>query len=221
MERRRAGIKFWVEIAVAAGVAINIALTLGILIVGGRQVTASQNQLEIMRDSERKQLKAYVGLTQHGIQNFGTPTQTLKISRKNYGLTPAIDLFMTPPNIAVVQIDRLTQFAPTLCTPAPTVVNSFTLFPQQESNFEMRGHNITLEQVDLVKKGTTFVIMYWGALFYKDVFGNRHCSRYCWTFKGADMSEAAADTCFQHNDFHDLTEEEERAKQATEKAASK
>jgi hypothetical protein len=92
---RRERIKFRIEIGVAIGVALNIALTGGLLVAGaiqarysGQQVKTSQDQLAVMQDTEKRQLRAYVGiLPVTGIQNFGNhDTQEVVISRKNYGL---------------------------------------------------------------------------------------------------------------------------------------
>jgi hypothetical protein len=206
-KRRRERVKFRIEIGVAIGVALNIALTIGLLVAGirqaiysGQQVQASQDQLTVARDTETRQLKAYVGVSQHGVENFGQINQVLKVRRKNYGVTPANDLFMGPPNVAVIQMG--TSFSPVFCFPAPKVVNTFTLFPSQESNFEIRGNPINKEQADLVTRGTQWALMYWGALYYKDVFGAERCTRYCFAFKGADLSESTAELCFQHNDSY-------------------
>ncbi|MBR1121385.1 hypothetical protein JQ628_07645 [Bradyrhizobium lablabi] len=205
---RRNGTRFRIEVFLAIGVAINIALTIGLLIAGvfqtkhaGDQAKTGQEQLAVARDTETRQLKAYVGVVQQGLENFGTPQQALKITRKNFGLTPAVDLFMAPPAIAV--LNRGQQFGPVHCTPAPAVVNTFTLFPQQESNFTIKGFaGVSQEQVDLVKKGGDYVLVYWGALHYKDVFGAQRCTRYCWSFSGANMDAANAELCFQHNDSY-------------------
>ena len=204
---RRERIKFRIEIGLAIGVAANIALTVGLLIAGavqadysGQQVKASQAQLDVMRDTETRQLRAYVGITQRGIENFGEDNQVLRTLRKNYGQTPAIDLFMSFPNIAMAQAN--TQFNPALCYPAPQAQNTFALFPGQELSYKVQGKTLPPDQIDLIRKNPNFVMLFWGVLHYKDVFGIQHCTRYCWAFKGSDMTESANDICLQHNDSY-------------------
>jgi hypothetical protein len=64
------------------------------------------------------------------------------------------------------------------------------------------GNALPPDQIDLVRKNASYVMIYWGALYYKDVFGNDRRTRYCWSFKGPDMTESANDLCLQHNDSY-------------------
>lgn len=168
-----------------------------------QQWEVANDLLTTTRDTEVRQLRAYVGIAQRGIENFGEPNQTIKLSRKNYGVTPAIDLGMSSPNIAVVSSAPGAQFSPILCSPVPErPPNTFALFPGQEALYEIRGPLLTNDQVAAVRKGTDFVLLLWGALYYKDTFGNSRCTRYCFSFKGQDMAESDADICLQHNDSY-------------------
>jgi len=201
--------KFRLEIAAAVGIAAYTLLTAGLLIAGavqtghsGQQVKTSQDQLGVMQDQEHRQLRAYVGISPKGIENFGHSDQVLHTMRKNHGATPANDLFMDQPNIRVVPIKNL-QFAPAVCWPAPPrPVNTLTLFPSQELRFDFRAQTLTTKETELVGDGTEYQLLYWGTLHYKDVFGEMHCTRYCWAFKGAKMTENDSDYCLQHNDAY-------------------
>jgi hypothetical protein len=167
-----------------------------------RSADAAQAQVATARDTEQRQLMAYVGVAQHGIENFGKPNQVIKVSRKNYGVTPAIDLIMSPP-AAVIAEKGKGYFLPITCNPAPALQNSFALFPTQEAPFEYRGlaPGVSKEQIDQVRSGSHQII-YFGAAFYKDIFGNQHCTRFCWGFGGQSMAENDVELCAQHNDTH-------------------
>jgi hypothetical protein len=204
--------KFRLEIALGIGVALNILLTVGILIssifqtrYNGDQVTASQGQLQVMGEQEKLQLRAYVGVTEHGIENFGESNQVLRATIKNYGSTPATDVFAGPIRADVLPVNS--PFGPTLCIPAPAVANTTWIYPTEEFPLEYRGPNLTStgkpiskQQIDLVRDGSEYRMLYWGVVYYKDVFGGQRCARYCWQFGGQDMSANRAGMCLQHND---------------------
>jgi hypothetical protein len=192
----------WVlEIGIALMVLGTLAATSVAAYWTSWQWSAANDQLGVARDTERQQLRAYVGITQHGIENFGTPTQVLKVTRKNYGVTPAYDLFMDQPNFGVTQANG--NFIAAACWPAPPApVNTLTIFPQQELRFEIRGSPLSKQQIDMIRNGTEYVMIYWGTLHYKDAFGAPRCTRYCWQFKGESMAENDNEFCLQHNDAY-------------------
>jgi hypothetical protein len=156
---------------------------------------------------------AYVGIKPNGIDNFGEDSQVIKTTRKNYGLTPAIDVFMPPIKAKVFEVDKKgiainlseSQFDPAPCM-LGTPPNTFALFPAEESLDDLRGITIlennqamTKEQIDQVRNGS-HAMMVWGTVNFKDIFGTPHCTRYCWMFRGLSMGKQDAAACFQHND---------------------
>jgi hypothetical protein len=162
-----------------------------------------KNTLNVQKESSETQLRAYVGIRPLGIDNFGEPNQVLHTMRKNYGSTPASDLFVDLPKIAVIA--RNSQFDAALCEPSPAApVNTVSLFPQQELRFDivLPGNLLTKEQIASVRDGTQFQLQFWGTLHYRDAFGKRRCTRYCWGFRGPKMTENDSDYCAQHNDAY-------------------
>lgn len=161
-----------------------------------------KDTLLAQKDTNERQLRAYVGIRPLGMENFGETNQVLRTMRKNYGATPASDLFVDAPHIAI--IPRNGQFAPAFCDPIPPgLANSVSLFPQQELRFDIQGQfPFTKEQIASVRDGTKFQMQFWGTLHYKDVFGKRRCTRYCWGFHGPNMAENDSDYCAQHNDAY-------------------
>ena len=79
---------------------------------------------------------------------------------------------MDQPNIQVVPL-KGAAFTPALCWPAPpSYSNTLTLFPSQELRFEIHAQTLSNEQIQLVRDGSEYQLMYWGTLHYKDVFGD-------------------------------------------------
>src|SRR5580704_9537714 len=74
----------WIRKGVKVAAAYT-AITFVIMVWGGWQIIIS-------RDTEHRQLRAYVGVQPGDIENFGTQSQKIKIVRKNYGTTPAYDV---------------------------------------------------------------------------------------------------------------------------------
>jgi hypothetical protein len=118
-------------------------------------------------------------------------------------VTPAIDILMLPPQVRVEPADQNMTFPLVFCNPAPVLQNTFALFPTQASKFEFRGGIPQLKKDDIehIRAGTK-KITFWGVIFFKDIFGTQHCTRYCWIFKGQSMGGKDADLCLQHNDTH-------------------
>lgn len=160
----------------------------------------TKKQWETADDQEKRALRAYVGIAQHGIENFGLPNQVLKTTRENYGQTPARDLIMDFAHFDVVPLNA--QFAPVFCAPVPSRSNTVSLFPTQETPFLIRGNPLSKQQADLVRDGTQYMMIYWGAIHYRDAFGVDRCTRYCFSFKGPSMTENDAELCLQHNDSY-------------------
>jgi hypothetical protein len=161
-----------------------------------------KDTLLAQKDTNERQLRAYVGIRPLGIDNFGEANQVLHTVRKNYGTTPASDLFMDQPNIAI--LPRNGQFNPAICEPVPTrIVNTLALFPGQELRFEMKTNlNMTKEQIASVRNGSQYQLQFWGTIHYKDIFGKQRCTRYCWGFYGPSMAENDSEYCLQHNDAY-------------------
>jgi hypothetical protein len=187
--------KHWLEYAIFFFV---------VLTAGGTMAAAyyTRQQYIVADDAEKRQLRAYVGILQHGMDHFGDQNQVIKTSTKNYGLTPARDLYIDPQqqHWDVVRLNA-PVFSPAMVNP-PNVKNTFTLFPSQESHYYFHGNALSRQQIDLVRDGTEYELLVWGIVYYKDVFDVSHSTRYCWSFRGSSMTEADVEICLQHNDAY-------------------
>ena len=79
-----------------------------------------------------------------------------------------------------------------------------TLYPNYgASSFAPRQHIAERENrliLDGLKQGAGYQLVYAGIIFYKDAFGDRHYTRYCWMFTGESMAAKDAEACLGHND---------------------
>jgi hypothetical protein len=196
-DTRRERKRFRLEIALACGVALNIALTIGLLIAGILQ-------LMTMQDTERRQLRAYVGVSAGDVEDFGVPDkQRIHFVRKNYGQTPAYNVgfstigsFVVTPANAAFDINT-----PTVDCVKPGVPGLITMFPTVElpMTLNTQGSIISDKDRDNVKAGAASFV-YFGSVCYHDAFGIPHYTHYCFMHKGTGMAAKDADGCLKYND---------------------
>jgi hypothetical protein len=199
--------KFRLEIAAVIGVGFYTLLTGGLLIVGAlqtgagwQQIDASHDQLKTMQDTERRQLRAYVGIVPGDVDNFGDQEkQTFTFIRKNYGMTPAYNLNWTFAGQKVIKRGEP--------IPVPNVghvdsQNLFTIFPTMELPFHISKTPIPKDQLTAVRQSTdgNIQFVYYGTITYDDAFGLPHYTKYCWMFTGENMTGKDAEACVGNND---------------------
>ena len=150
-------------------------------------------------DTEKRQLRAYLGIIPGGVDNFGDPTtQTFNYIVKNYGQTPAYDVFDFPSVPYMIQVN-----GPVIASPTERpkdVIATFTIFPGREHPKRGIGTTIQKRENDLIASGTGYQLVYSGVIFYKDALGTDHYTRYCFMYKGGSMTSHETDTCYAHND---------------------
>lgn len=216
-ERTRFRLEKWL----AGGVALNVFLTIGLLIAGviqtyygGQQVRASQDQLRVMGDTERRQLRAYVGMAPGDVEDFGVEgKQRIRFVRKNYGSTPAYNVGYSKIGLGIIHPGQSIDTGQEGCA-QPLINRQLTLFPTVELPWTVvigKNENVkpgsaevltgvfSREQIQLVKSGD-MQFVYWGTVCYHDAFGAPHFTNYCWIYKGQSMTTKDADACLQHND---------------------
>jgi hypothetical protein len=169
-----------------------------------RQAQAAEAQIKIAEDSERRRLRAYVGLSGAGSAaasllppNVGT----IRVGVRNYGQTPAlraqiesrIDMreFPSPPK---------SDFS------VPVVVgkaNPITIFPgdNDSTNITFRlKRPMTSDEIAKIADGTRWRIYAWGTIYYFDVFGAQHYTNFCMTYFKPEGNTASSEPCEEHND---------------------
>jgi len=193
--------RHWLDhatVVAAAAAALAAAAAAG---AGAWQASIANQQLAVSKDSEQKQLRAYVGITPQGIENFGTPDQVLTATRKNYGATPAYDMFISPGDVHIQMLHQNDPIPSIVgINYPPPGIGAFTLFPGMEIPYYFRANSLSPKQDALVEEGNEFKIVYYGILYYRDTFSDPHYTRFCWMYKGKEMTAKDTDVCFGHND---------------------
>jgi hypothetical protein len=184
--------KFRIEIATALGVGIYTLITAGLFI-------AALYQIAIMQDTERRQLRAYVGVAPGDIEDFGGPNQRLRVVRKNSGLTPAYNIGFSAAGFGTIKPGESINTGPEGCA-AYHPVKLATMFPGLELPLTIIiTDKYSPEEIQLVKSGNRQFV-YFGNICYHDAFGAVHFTNYCWMYKGTSMTAKDADACLGHND---------------------
>jgi hypothetical protein len=200
----RERIQFRMEVGLALGVGLNIALTVGLLIAGILQARYSGDQLTTMQDTERRQLRAYIGIAPGDVEDFGVSgKQRVHLTRKNYGSTPAYDVGFSAVGTQIIKIGGTINVAPNLCAQPnvfPGIAGLVTIFPSQEMPLNIILSDMApAQESELVRSGESQFV-YFGDVCYHDAFGAPHYTNYCYMYKGTDMTAKTADGCLQHND---------------------
>lgn len=172
-------------------VALYTVITMGLAIVGAFQ-------LGVSRDTERRQLRAYIGIVPGQVEGI-SDAPIGNFIQKNYGLTPAY----------LVGIDRIegrilknkTIFAlpmPGCARPRERGLTSTS--PTMELPLKIKIPNITQEQIDNVVYGSDYMFLFDGEICYFDAFGFTHFTHFCWKYHDSSMNAKDADACMEYND---------------------
>jgi hypothetical protein len=212
---RRERIQFRIEVAVAIGVAFNIALTGGLLIAGalqasysGSQVKASFDQIAIMEDTEHRQLRAYVGVvippegpalypvTPQSIPNF-------RFTARNYGQTPAYKVaHESGMSIRAYPLPRDNKYTiddiPLLTVPNPITIFPGAIDPLGITLLSKRA--LTEQEIGLFQAGNTARLYVWGTINYVDAFTNPHYTNFCFGFFNPTAKNIQYEPCNEHTD---------------------
>jgi hypothetical protein len=193
------------EIAIALMVAGTLAATAVAAYWTSWQWSVANDQLDVMRDQERRQLRAYVGASPGNVDNFGDVTkQNISFVRKNYGATPAYNVGFSQVSMGIFSTNMQIDFGPGVCG-TPNTAGLVTMFPTVEMPFTIKldpknkGQIFPQDQIDKVKTGD-LIFIYWGTICYHDAFNVSHYTNYCWMHKGLSMAVKDAEGCLQHND---------------------
>jgi hypothetical protein len=162
--------------------------------------SATAYQGWISRDTEHRQLRAYVGLVPGDVENFGDlAKQRFTFVRKNYGLTPAYDLVVSQFGESVIVYGQpIPVISP---NPPPDILRgNVTLFPSGELPMHLIGVGISKDMIDKFMSDDNFRFVYTGTVKYRDAFDNTHFTNFCWMYKRNAMTAKDVDWCQGYND---------------------
>ena len=180
--------------------AIAISAVVGALIL----VAIGMIQACVTRDTERRQLRAYIAvdIPDHALSPpINQPTLHLNI--RNTGQTPALRVeHVTGIDIRPYPLPRDNDFS---IGPVTTLPEPVTVFPGNLAVFgisEIPKRPFTPAQSTEVQIGNTKRLYIWGTVNYSDVFENSHYTNFCFSIDG--IAQLATpyhfEACDQHND---------------------
>jgi hypothetical protein len=189
----------WVEVATLTVLAMTLMAAAFAAYEGSVLSGATNNLVKTQTINAHRQLRAYVGVSPGGIENFGdSQLQKFTLIRKNYGTTPAYNVFVKESLVTVIHAgDKIPEQENT----PSSLPGLLSLFPGISLPLTINGAaGLSKEQADSVREGKDVLFVYAGIVTYYDAFGEEHYTRYCWSFKGPSMTESDAEWCPGHND---------------------
>jgi hypothetical protein len=169
-------------------------------VITGLMWQTSQDQLVVIRDQERKQLRAYLTITGSTVVQFEIG-KAIRFQNTfyNFGQTPAYH----------VTILGRSEFQNTTSTPVfdvhiadystVKVENEIVAYPGKHAPAFQRGPDLTQENQANFQNQIQ-VLVYYGTLFYEDAFGDPHISNFCWVFGPQEIAGGVAVECKNHHE---------------------
>jgi hypothetical protein len=154
-----------------------------------RQAEAIEKTNELAADASRNQLRAYVSLLAISTQNAFDRNMSSSFSYKNVGQTPAIGLRTLSDAKIVTSVSDV--------KPPRTYSNSYggeniptnVLGSGIDASDAINRELPAFKDVELSEFRTGLKIyVVWGVIYYSDVFGKDHYTRFCRYFKNGELN---------------------------------
>ncbi len=171
-----------------------------------RGADAASSQSATAQDTEKRQLRAYVGLIpppDNQVSNNFTPPATplIRLTPKNFGVTPAYEaIHKTGMQVGYYPLAKNFEYPiQELATPP----NPITIYP---GAFDLAGIQVeslralTQDEIASIQDGKTKRLYVWGTLTYKDVFREPHYTNFCLGFYNLTPTQVQREPCNEHND---------------------
>lgn len=166
----------------------NFRIDILALVIASIAAVSSAWQGFVARDTEEKQLRAYVSARANHIYAFSDKIPVeIKVALQNHGDTPANDIKVTA-NIAVLPFPIKEGFS--FPTETNTARSVSTLHPDQV--IEARPNRVlTTEQIATVVANKDARVYVYGTVFYKTIFDSVSYkqTRFCYSVWGKDLSK--------------------------------
>jgi hypothetical protein len=203
---RREYWKFVLEICVAVGVGVYTVITGGLLIASwyqlrasADQIRASQDQLATMKDTEIRQLRAYLHVSRASVTYVEVVNGPLKVAvtptYKIFGQTPAGGVIPRW-NLDVQPFPMNDKFPFNMGTfPAPTTTIDA---PGEERITDTKELLLSADDIAKINAGTHRLYIY-GTILYVDIFKFSRYTNFCFHMDIASIKQRNAANCEIHN----------------------
>jgi hypothetical protein len=197
-DKHTADPKHWLEYAIFFFVVATAIATAAAACYTRNQWLTAQEQLAVMADTERRQLRAYVLPTARGqIDNFGTEKPVIAtLEFKNSGQTPAYNLRIR----MFLSAGTMPPSTNPLPNPQPEV--RMVLGPGTAHLVVAKMVRVlTLDEIDDIKSGRAAVHVY-GDIDYFDAFEKHRCAHFKF-FMGGSAGKTIESGLTQYPDGND------------------
>jgi hypothetical protein len=161
-------------------------------------------QLWVIRDQEKRQLRAYIGIIipKPFLQSTPLPPAipTVKFDVRNYGQTPAYSVLQwAGVGIKNYPISKGVEFS----ILPQTIPHPVTIFPGTFDNVGITipaERELTSDEMNSIGDGSAKRLYFWGTIRYVDIFGDRHYTNYCVGVFALTTGAVKYDPCNVHNE---------------------
>jgi hypothetical protein len=156
------------------------------ILAANRRAEATEKALDLAAETARSQLRAYVSVLGISTQNAFEKNMTSSLNYKNVGQTPALKLRTLIDAVII---------SPSASDVNPPRTYSTSYGIDNEPTIALGGGvagsdpvNRTFKEAELeeFRAGSKLYIV-WGVIYYSDVFGKDHYSRFCRYFKNGEL----------------------------------
>jgi hypothetical protein len=159
-------------------------------------------QVSIARDTEQRQLRAYVGtfVPKDLLSIDANRYVTLRLRMKNYGLTPANEIeYLAGINLRDYPLSDRTDFSIPQPTTSPSKITLFSGELEEQQIQAVTKFGLSPQNLDDLRFKRQ-VLLIWGTLKYRDTFGCRHFTNFCIGVAGDVQGVFTNETCDRHTD---------------------
>jgi hypothetical protein len=161
------------------------------IFAANRRAEATEKTYDLAAETSRSQLRAYVSVLGISTQNGFEKSMSSSLNYKNVGQTPALGL-RTLTDVVIISSSGSDV------KPPRTYSTSYS--GDNESTIALGGgiaasdpiSNRAFKEAELeeFRAGSKLYVV-WGAIYYSDVFGKNHYTRFCRFFKNGELSRWA------------------------------
>lgn len=157
------------------------------LLAANRRAEALEKANDLAVETSRSQLRAYVSVLGISTQNAFEKNMASSLNYKNVGMTPALGLRTLTD--AVIISSSGPDVKPPRAYPTSYGGGNEPTIPLGGDMAASDPINRTFKETELeeFRAGSKLYVV-WGAIYYSDVFGKNHYTRFCRYFKNGEVS---------------------------------
>jgi hypothetical protein len=160
------------------------------ILAANRRAEATEKANDLAVEASRSQLRAYVSVLGISTQNAFEKNMASSLNYKNVGQTPALGLRALTD--AMIISSSGSDVKPPRTYPTSNGGDNEPTAPLSEGIAASDPINRTFKEAELeeFRAGSKLYVV-WGAIYYSDVFGKNHYTRFCRYFKNGEASHWA------------------------------